>query len=215
VYSSQFATDATARATLLRTLDSACLEDPRVIPYTTGHRKQFWKHNCLAVGLSSGFIEPLEATSIHLIARGMEFFLRFMPDRDCDPALIREYNRRMTGDFEEVRDFIVLHYAATARDDTPFWQHCKNLPQPDSLRERIELFRAYGTMREGVDELFRASSWQSVFEGMGIRPASHSPRVESLDYSEIEKTLRNAKAAIAGMVEHLPTHEQFLRTQGA
>jgi tryptophan 7-halogenase len=109
----------------------------------------------------------------------------------------------------------VLHYAATARDDTPFWQHCKNLPQPDSLRERIELFRAYGTMREGVDELFRASSWQSVFEGMGIRPASHSPRVESLDYSEIEKTLRNAKAAIAGMVEHLPTHEQFLRTQGA
>ena len=215
VYSSQFATDATARATLLRTLDSACLEDPRVIPYTTGHRKEFWKKNCLAVGLSSGFIEPLEATSIHLIARGMEFFLRFMPDRDCDPALVREYNRRMTGDFEEVRDFIVLHYAATAREDTPFWQHCKNLPQPDSLRERIELFRAHGTMREGVDELFRASSWQSVFEGMGIRPASHSPRVESLDYSEIEKTLKNAKAAIAGMVEHLPTHEQFLKTQSA
>jgi tryptophan 7-halogenase len=215
VYSSQFASDAAARATLLRSLDSACLDEPRVIPYTTGHRKQFWKANCLSIGLSSGFIEPLEATSIHLIARGMDFFLRYFPDRDCDAALVREYNRRMTADFEEVRDFIVLHYAATARDDTPFWQHCRNLPLPDTLRERIELFKAHGAMREGVDELFRASSWQSVFEGMGIRPTSPNPRVENLDYAQIEQTLKNAKAAIAGMVEHLPTHEQFLRTQTA
>jgi tryptophan halogenase len=145
----------------------------------------------------------------------MDFFLRYFPDRECDPALVREYNRRMIADFEEVRDFIVLHYSATARDDTPFWQHCKNLPLPDSLRERIELFRAHGAMREGVDELFRASSWQSVFEGMGIRPTSPNPRVENLDYAQIEQTLKNAKAAIAGMVEHLPTHEQFLRTQTA
>jgi tryptophan halogenase len=164
------------------------------------------------LGLASGFIEPLEATSIHLIARGMDFFLRYFPDKDCDAALIREYNRRMVADFEEVRDFIVLHYAATARDDTPFWQWCKNIPLPDTLRERIELFKAHGAMREGVDELFRASSWQSVFEGMGIRPHGHCPRVENLDYAQIEQTLRNAKAAIAGMVEHLPTHEQFLRT---
>lgn len=215
VYSSQFATDAVAKATLLRSLDSACIEEPRVIPYTTGHRKQFWKSNCLSLGLSSGFIEPLEATSIHLIARGMDFFLRYFPDRDCDPALVREYNRRMIADFEEVRDFIVLHYSTTQRDDTPFWQHCRNLPLPDTLRERIELFKAHGSMREGVDELFRASSWQSVFEGMGIRPASPNPRVENLDYAQIEQTLKNAKAAIAGMVEHLPTHEQFLRTQTA
>jgi tryptophan 7-halogenase len=215
VYSSQFATDAVAKATLLRSLDSSCIEEPRVIPYTTGHRKQFWKSNCLSLGLSSGFIEPLEATSIHLIARGMDFFLRYFPDRDCDPALVREYNRRMIADFEEVRDFIVLHYSTTQRDDTPFWQHCKNLPLPDTLRERIELFKAHGSMREGVDELFRASSWQSVFEGMGIRPASPNPRVENLDYAQIEQTLKNAKAAIAGMVEHLPTHEQFLRTQTA
>jgi tryptophan halogenase len=148
VYSSQFATDAVAKSTLLRSLDSACIEEPRVIPYTTGHRKQFWKSNCLALGLSSGFIEPLEATSIHLIARGMDFFLRYFPDRDCDPALIREYNRRMIADFEEVRDFIVLHYSTTQRDDTPFWQHCRNLPLPDTLRERIELFKAHGSMRD-------------------------------------------------------------------
>jgi tryptophan halogenase len=212
VYSSQFATDATARATLLRVIDAQAIDEPRIIPYTTGHRREFWKHNVLSLGLASGFIEPLEATSIHLIARGMDFFLRYFPGKDCEQALVREYNRRMVADFEEVRDFIVLHYAATARDDTPFWQWCKNIPQPDSLRERIELFKAHGAMREGVDELFRASSWQSVFEGMGIRPASPSPRVDNLDYATIEQTLKNAKAAIAGMVEHLPTHEQFLKT---
>jgi tryptophan halogenase len=101
VYSSRFTSDAAAKATLLRSLDSACIEEPRVIPYTTGHRRQFWKNNCLSLGLASGFIEPLEATSIHLIARGIDFFLRYFPDRDCDAALVREYNRRMIGDFEE------------------------------------------------------------------------------------------------------------------
>ncbi len=212
VYASRFCSDANARATLLRVIDAPCLDEPRFIPYTTGHRREFWKHNVLSLGLASGFIEPLEATSIHLIARGMDFFLRYFPDKDCEQALVREYNRRMIADFEEVRDFIVLHYAATARDDTPFWQWCRNIPLPDSLRERIELFKAHGAMREGVDELFRASSWQSVFEGMGIRPTSPSPRVENLDYETIQQTLKNAKAAIAGMVEHLPTHEQFLKT---
>jgi tryptophan 7-halogenase len=212
VYSSRFASDATARGTLLKVIDAPCIDEPRIIPYQTGHRREFWKHNVLSLGLASGFIEPLEATSIHLIARGMDFFLRYFPDKDCEQALVREYNRRMVADFEEVRDFIVLHYAATAREDTPFWQWCRHIPLPDSLRERIELFKAHGAMREGVDELFRASSWQSVFEGMGIRPSSHSPRVENLDYATIEQTLRNAKAAIAGMVEHLPTHEQFLKT---
>jgi tryptophan 7-halogenase len=212
VYSSQFASDAAARAQLLRSLDSAAIDETRVIPYTTGHRKHFWKANCLSIGLSSGFIEPLEATSIHLIARGMDFFLRYFPDRDCDPALIREYNRRMTGDFEEVRDFIVLHYAATARDDTPFWQWCRKIPLPDTLRERIELFKANGALREGVDELFRASSWQSVFEGMGIQPSVWHPRVENLDYAQIADSLKTARAAIAGMVAHLPTHEEFLQS---
>ncbi len=213
VYSSRFCSDTEARSTLLRNLDSTCLDEPRVIPFTTGHRRELWKHNCLSIGLASGFVEPLEATAIHLMARGIDFFLRYFPNRDCDPALIREYNRRMTADFEEVRDFIVLHYSATGRDDSPFWQACRRLPLPDSLQERIELFKSQGAMRDGVDELFRASSWQSVFEGMGIRPRTYSSRVDNIDYAHIETTLRTAKAAIAGMVEHLPTHEQFLGGQ--
>jgi tryptophan halogenase len=213
VYSSGFCSDAQAKSTLMRSLGGTALEDPRVIPFSTGHRKEFWKHNCLSIGLASGFVEPLEATSIHMIARGMDFFLRYFPDRDCDTALIREYNRRMLSDYEEIRDFIVLHYSATARDDSPFWQWCKNISLPDSLQERIELFKGQGALREGVDELFRGSSWQSVFEGMGIRPSAYSRRVENMDYAEIAAALATAKTAIAGMVAHLPTHEQFLRTQ--
>jgi tryptophan halogenase len=210
VYSSRFVTDVSARGTLLRSLDAPCIEEPRVIPFTTGHRREFWKHNCLSLGLASGFIEPLEATSIHLIARGMDFFLRYFPDRVCDSALAREYNRRMTADFEEVRDFIVLHYAATGREDSAFWQWCRRIELPATLRERIGLFRRHGAQREGVDELFRATSWQSVFEGMGIRPDAWHPRVENLDYAHIAATLKTARAAIAGMVAHLPTHEQYL-----
>jgi tryptophan halogenase len=215
VYSSRFCSDADAKSTLLQSLDGKVIDEaPRLIPFMTGHRREIWKHNCLSLGLASGFIEPLESTSIHLIARGMEFFLRYFPDRDCDPALLREYNRRMTTDYEEVRDFIVLHYAATSRNDMPFWRWCKDIALPDSLRERIELFQAHGALRQGVDELFRNTSWQSVFEGMGIRPDKHCPRVDHVDPAHIRASLHTARQAIQGMVKNLPTHEEFLRSLG-
>jgi tryptophan halogenase len=215
VYSSRFCSDADAKSTLLQGLDGNVIDEPpRLIPFMTGHRREIWKHNCLSLGLAAGFIEPLESTSIHLIARGMEYFLRYFPDQDCDPALLREYNRRMIADCEEVRDFIVLHYSATARDDTPFWRWCKSIVLPDSLRERIELFQGHGALREGVDELFRNTSWQSVFEGMGIHPGKHSPRVDNIDPEHIRASLRKAKQAIHGMVKTLPTHDEFLRSLG-
>jgi tryptophan halogenase len=213
VYSSRFCSDATAKTTLMRSLKSPLVGEPKVIPFMTGHRRQFWTHNCLSLGLAAGFIEPLESTAIHLIARGMDFFLRYFPDRACDPALAREYNRRMLSDFEEVRDFIILHYCATRRDDTPFWQWCQRIALPDSLQERIELFKRHGALREGVDELFRSSSWQSVFEGMGIRPSGYCPRVDNLDPAQLRAVLQRARHAIHGMVAHLPTHEEFLKSQ--
>ncbi|TDG15196.1 tryptophan 7-halogenase [Seongchinamella unica] len=211
VYSSEHCSDDEARARLLECVDGKLLTEPMLIPFRTGIRESFWKKNCVSVGLAGGFIEPLEATAIHLVVRGMDFFLRYFPDKSCEPALINEYNRRMRMDYEEIRDFVVLHYCVTEREDTPFWQHCKTMAIPDTLRERIELFKAHGTLREGVDELFRSPSWQSVFEGMGIRPANYSPRIDNLDYKLIEDTLAEARKSIAAMVETLPSHDQFIR----
>lgn len=210
VYSSRFCTDAEAKSTLMRTLNGPLASEPRVIAFKSGMRREIWKNNCLALGLSSGFVEPLESTAIHLIARGLDFFLRFFPDSDCDPALRREYNRRMAMDYEEVRDFIVLHYCATEREDTPFWRWCKAMPIPETLHERIELFKGHGVVREGVDELFRNSSWQSLFEGMGIRPEKYCPRVDNLDSDRLKEHLRRAKKAILATVSDLPTHDEYL-----
>lgn len=212
VYSSQFCSDAQAKSTLLKNLDSKRISDPHVIPFSTGRRKEIWKYNCLSLGLAAGFVEPLESTAIHLTARGLDFFLRFFPDRDCESSLIREYNRRMSLDYEEVRDFIILHYCTTQRDDTSFWRWCKNMTLPDSLQEKIELFKGHGIVREGVDDLFRSASWQWVFEGMGVRPAKYCPRVDNLDLQDINNHLGKAKAAILAMVKTLPTHDDYLRS---
>jgi tryptophan halogenase len=210
VYSSRFCSDAEAKATLLKSLGTARVGESRVIPFVAGRRRMMWQRNCLALGLAAGFVEPLESTSLHLIARGMEFFLRYFPDTDCNPALVREYNRRMAADYEEIRDFILLHYCTSQRTDTPFWRHCQNLPLPDSLQERIELFRARGILRDSVDPLFRHTSWQAVFEGMGIRPARYAPRTDTLDVPGLQAALQRTRSAIVTLVKTQPSHEEML-----
>lgn len=211
VYSSQFATDAEAKSALMKQLDQKRINDPHLIHFTPGRREYIWKHNCLALGLAAGFVEPLESTAIHLIARGMELFLRYFPDRDCDSSLQREYNRRMHNDYDEVRDFVLLHYCTSQRTDTAFWRAIKDIPVPDSLRERIELFTAQGKLREGSEELFRNTSWQSVFEGMGIRPRKYSPLVDNLDPERLRQDLNNTRSAILNMVKTLPSHDEYLQ----
>lgn len=211
VYSSKFSTDAEAKSILMKQLEQKRITDPHLIHFLPGRREQIWKHNCLAIGLAAGFVEPLESTAIHLIARGMEMFLRYFPDQDCDPTLQREYNRRLHNDYEEVRDFVLLHYCTSQRTDTAFWRAVKDIPLPDSLRERIELFTAQGKLREGNEELFRNTSWQSVFEGMGIRPRKYSPLVDNLDPDRLRQDLNNTRSAILNMVKTLPTHDEYLQ----
>ncbi|QEI13434.1 tryptophan halogenase family protein [Cellvibrio japonicus] len=213
VYASRFCSDAEAKSTLLRHLDAARLNEPRLIHFTSGRRKVVWQGNCLALGLAAGFVEPLESTAIHLIVRGMDFFLRYFPDAECEPSLARAYNRRIAADYEEVRDFILLHYCTSRRNDSDFWRWCRQMPIPDSLQERIALFTAHGLVPEASDELFRSSNWQSVFEGMGIRPHKYCPRVDNLDYVQIRETLQLARTAIAKMVEGLPSHDEYLARQ--
>ncbi|MGD8175823.1 tryptophan halogenase family protein [Marinimicrobium sp. ARAG 43.8] len=210
VYSSRHCSDAQAKSTLMANLDARRTSEPKLMAFRPGHRTEFWTHNCLAVGLSSGFLEPLESTSIHLIARGVEFFLRYLPSVHCEEALAREYNRRMTRDFEEIRDFLMLHYTLSERRDTPFWRDCSVQPLPESLRERVALFRAGGGLREGVDDLFRATSWQAVFEGMGVRPARCHPQIDALDSQTLAHELQLTRRAVQSLVNGLPAHDAVL-----
>lgn len=211
VYSGQYCSDDEAMATLLNVVDGRLINEPRVIPFVTGKRREIWKKNCLSLGLASGFLEPLESTAIHLIIRGLQFFLRFFPDRDCDESVIAEYNRRMSIDYEEIRDFIILHYCATRRDDTAFWRWCREMEIPDSLQAKIELFKVRGLLREGIDELFKPPSWYSVFTGMGILPNKYDPRVDVTDSKLIHAALRQGKALILESTTSLPTHDEFLK----
>lgn len=210
VYASQFTSDAEARALLMSHLDETPLAEPRVISFTSGRRAAFWQHNCVAVGLAAGFIEPLESTAIHFVTRAIDMLLRYFPDCACDPLLQREYNQRIGVDYDEVRDFIVLHYCTSQRRDSPFWRHCADMPLPESLQERIALFKEQGLVREHSESVFSPASWQSVFEGMGVRPRRYHPRVDSVDYNELKATLHTAQQAIAQMVARLPRHDTYL-----
>lgn len=211
VFSSRHMSDDEATALLLAQVEGKPVTDPMPVPFRTGVRERIWDRNVLAVGLASGFIEPLESTAIHLIYRGLEFFFRYLPDRDCDRALRDEYNRRMTADYEEIRDFIVLHYCTTRRNDTAFWRECGDMAIPDSLAQRLSTFAANGTLVEETDPLFRAVSWQSVLDGMGRVPRVHHRSADRIAAPDLPRELDAAAAALAGFVRTLPTHADFLR----
>ena len=210
VFCSKYISDDEARHTLLSQVEGAPITDTWLVPFKTGMRSKLWNKNCVAIGLAGGFIEPLESTALHLIYRGMDFLLRFFPDRDFSPALAAEYNRRMTADYEEIRDFVVLHYCTTQRDDTPFWRAVREAPISDALKAKIELFKASGLLREGVDEMFRNPSWQSIMEGMGVRPQRYQQLVDTVPYEVIAQTLDQSKPMLAAQVAGLPSHGEFL-----
>lgn len=212
VFDSSLLDDDDAKAALLSRLKGELVAPPSFVNFRTGVRSEIWSKNVLALGLSAGFVEPLESTAIHMIYRGMDFFLRYMPRRDCNPALSREYNRRMRADYEEIRDFIVLHYCTTKRSDTAFWRRCSATEVPDGLKERMELFLNAGALREGVDELFREASWISVLEGMGRRPHGHHPVADLSSGRELSALLFAETRRLAMKVEPLPSHSDFIRS---
>ena len=210
VFCSKYLSDDEATATLMSQVEGAPVVKPMVVPFKTGTRERLWDKNVLALGLAGGFIEPLESTAIHLIYRGMDFFFRLLPDRDCDPALATEYNRRMRTDYEEIRDFIVLHYCTTERDDTAFWRECRDMELPPGLKRKIDLFRVNGSLAEGLDELFRAVSWQSVMEGMGVHPRGYHPLVDRIPFDGVPGQLDHAAELLRRVVGDLPAHAQFI-----
>ena len=210
VYSSGFKTDEEATETLLAGLDTKPLDDPRPLRFTTGRREQFWSHNCAALGLSSGFLEPLESTSIHLIQSQVSRLIQLFPRGSNADAERAEYNRRCVAEFEQIRDFLVLHYHQTQREDTEFWRYCKNMDVPDSLNHKRELFASTGRLGRDVDDLFREASWVQVMLGQGITPESYDPMADAISDKQLGEFLGNLRTIIERSVGGLPTHADYI-----
>ncbi|HZF15439.1 MAG TPA: tryptophan halogenase family protein [Steroidobacteraceae bacterium] len=211
VYCSSHVSDDAALDDLLGVLGQEPLADPRFLRFATGRRKQFWNGNCIALGLASGFLEPLESTSIHLVVSGLYSLIDHFPDKSFDPVNIAHYNEQLIEEFERVRDFIVLHYCATERVDSPLWQYCRSMAIPDSLAARMDIYRRTGRIFPHRYELFTDLSWFFVLDGMGIRPKDYSPMVDTVDFERVKIIMSEVRARVAANVAAAPAHDSFFR----
>ena len=185
---------------------------PRRIPFEAGYRTRPWEKNCVAVGLASGFIEPLESTSIHLIQAAVTKFLDYFPQREPDPILIDRFNDEISFQYETIRDFIIAHYKVTEREDTEFWRYCKHMSIPDSLAQKLELFAARGEVKPKWADIFSEVSWFAILYGQGIVPMGYHPIADALSEDELELTLSRIHSAIKERVDGLPSHADFIRS---
>jgi 2-polyprenyl-6-methoxyphenol hydroxylase-like FAD-dependent oxidoreductase len=210
VYCSAHTSDEEAARVLLEGLDGKALDTPRQLRFTTGRRREAWVKNVVAVGLSSGFLEPLESTSIQLIMDAVGRITEMLPNLDFNPALAAEFNRRMARQYESIRDFIILHYKLTRRDDSEFWRRCAAMPIPDSLQHQIDLFRGAGRMAILDPDSFAEPSWVSILLGNGLLPQAHDPFVDLVDEQAVRAHMTRLLSAIAGTVEEMPGHCEFI-----
>ncbi|MEN3748419.1 tryptophan halogenase family protein [Sphingomonas sp. HF-S3] len=204
VYSSAFVSDDDAERVLMANLDAPATADPRRLSFKAGRRERMWSGNVVALGLAGGFLEPLESTSIHLIQDGISKLFALFPDMRFTDIERNEFNRLMGNQYAAIRDFIILHYCATQRDDTPFWDHVRTMALPDTLAHKIALFREKGRVFRYDDELFSIPSWVAVMLGQGIVPTGYDPVVDALDADRVAAELRQMRAGYAAAAQKMP-----------
>ncbi|MGL6160805.1 tryptophan halogenase family protein [Microbulbifer sp.] len=209
VYASSYQNDESAREQLLANIEGEQLTDPLLIKFQTGRRRKQWHRNCLAVGLSSGFLEPLESTSIHLIQQNIVRFLRFFPQTEIRQVEVDEFNRQADFDMERIRDFIILHYKVTERADTDFWRHCRQMSIPESLAAKIDMFRETGHVFRADNELF-VDSWQQVMLGQGLMPERYHSLVDTMPERELAEFIGQIKANVDNTLARLREHNDYL-----
>jgi tryptophan 7-halogenase len=215
VYCSEYCSDEQALQDLLATVQDKALAEPRFLRFVTGRRKQYWVRNCVALGLASGFLEPLESTSIHLVTSGIYHLLEHFPDRHFDPVNIASDNAEIVSETERIRDFIVLHYCLTQRDDTPLWRHCRSMALPDTLRERIELYQGTGRIRLRSGELFTDLSWFYIFDGMGVRPDHYDPLLDVVSLDKLREIMESLAHSTAAAAAAAPLHDSYFAAGAA
>ncbi|MBB5705159.1 tryptophan halogenase [Sphingopyxis panaciterrulae] len=210
VFCSDFLSEDEAAAILLANIEGRPLAEPRTLRFRTGMRQRAWSGNVVALGLASGFLEPIESTSIHLIQNGIARLLAHFPDRDFDAANIDAYNRRIRFDHERIRDFIILHYHANQRTDSSFWTRCREMAIPETLARKIALFRSQGQLVREGDELFVEIGWFQVLTGQNIVPRGYHPMADQLSREELSGFVGDIETIVAGAASRLPTHDDFI-----
>jgi tryptophan halogenase len=216
VYSSEFISDDEAAARLSSRLDGKALAEPRFLRFTAGRRRKTWNRNVVAIGLAGGFLEPLESTSIHLIQVAITTLIDYLTEQsladggEFDQRIVDGFNRWIEMEYDRVRDFLILHYHATERDDAPIWNYCRTMPIPESLRHKMELFRHRAHVVTYKDGLFLEPSWLAVYFGQRVMPDAYDPRVAAWSDEELTKWLGTMHARIAEGVMRMPAHEEFL-----
>ena len=210
VYCSRYLDKDAALERLLGNIEGKVLTDPNVLRFGAGTRVKQWHRNCVAVGLSGGFMEPLESTSIHLIQRAVLRIIRMLPAGEISERDVAEFNDQQMQDALQIRDFLILHYKATNRRDSEFWRYCASMPIPESLEQKIELFRETGRVFRKNEELFVENSWVQVMMGQGITPQSYHPIAQKLSDEELTRLLGTIRDMVAGTVKSLPEHSAYV-----
>ena len=210
VYCGDYISDDEAYAQLKSGLDGRPMGDPKFLRFTTGVRKKAWNKNVIALGLSAGFLEPLESTSIHLIQTAVARLMTNFPDKRFNQSDIDYYNRKTMLEFEQVRDFLILHYCATQRTDSEFWNYVRTMELPESLQERIDIYLENGRLYRENNELFSENSWFAVFEGQNLRPKRYHPVIDNMSDEMLDRRMNDVRRTMHKCLEAYEDHQTYL-----